>query len=172
MKLIEKLKDYSEKFIFPSIIHLVNLKNEESTPSPRPGDKLQIYKSRRPYRILPLIKSGLKVYRKKGFDIYFLDKFNSPKFFEEMNTIPAGFNIAYLKNKQIIKLVGAGAVGNWMSIPKSDKIFKTMYSKTGTKTMADYIKQWKEKNNYFYEKKEYPNKILQPKIKNDCQKKI
>lgn len=163
------LIDSSTKFTFPTIVidtitifqknitPMKPIKNKDGT------DRFKTYKSRYPFHILPLIQSGLKIYKLKKYDKLVLDTHISPEEAKELISIPKGFNI-YCKNKNYIRLVGAGAIGNWIPIPKSDKVFKTMYSRTGNKTMAEYMVKNKIKTNYKYEKKIYKSyKISKPK---------
>jgi len=156
-RLLKTKIDYSAKFTFPKII--IYQKNSKSKNEnkfiSKPNEKFKTYKCKKPHRILPLIKSELKLYKIKindKLDIFLLDNENNLKNFTELKTIPKSLTIIYEPNENKIKLIGAGAIGNWMPIPKSDKIFNTMYSRTGNKTMAEYMVKNKIKTNYHYEK--------------------
>jgi len=134
---------YSSTFTNPTY------KNWESKKPKYPRD-IRVYRVNEQYRISPLIKSGIRIFRvenKERFVGYTLSYHQEPGMIE-CKTIPATVRVAFDKANKYLKLVGKEAVGCWE--PQITPLYKRgelIKLNKGGISLSDYITTRKELKN-------------------------
>ena len=124
-------------------------KNRESK-KPKYTRDIKVYRVSEPYRISPLVKSGIRMFRvenKEGFVGYTLS-YHQESGMTECKTIPATVRVAFDKVNKLLKLVGKDAVGCWE--PQITPLYKRgelIKLNKGGISLSDYITTRKELKN-------------------------